>query len=93
MYALKFYLNFGRRSSPIYLLFVSISVSLNQFTKRRNELNRKERPAQSMLEVNEFVESMMAEGDEVLRHGLNSSLCICREAECRQACSVQSAYQ
>ncbi len=103
-----------------------MSVSLNQFTKRRNELKRKERPAQSILEVNEFVESMMAEGVEVPRHGLNSSLRICRDStfggeqikhvylrgaagtgktvlffgadrtvftECRQACSVHSAYQ
>jgi hypothetical protein len=33
-----------------------------------------------MLTVNEFVDSMLAQGVEVPRHGLNSSLRICREA-------------
>ena len=45
-----------------------------------NILKRKERPAQSMLDVKEFVESMVAEGVAVPRHGLNSTLRIPREA-------------
>lgn len=45
-----------------------------------NKLKRKERPAQSMLDVKEFVESMAAEGVAVPRHGLNSTLRIPREA-------------
>lgn len=79
----------GKTKHPIYchLVLSHVDNHVSAFflvapslSPEGNKLKRKERPAQSMLDVKEFVESMTAEGVAVPRHGLNSTLRIPREA-------------
>lgn len=54
--------------------------SLTDLSPENNKLKRKKWPEHMMLEVEEFVQSMIAEGIKVPINGLNSSLCVPRDA-------------